>query len=202
MELDEAWLAPVHDLDRIAIINAELRQLIGDDERPQASSQNGSSKQSLREMLAQALARTGGVPVKRIEEGVCGLAEEPREAMGSRSSDPDCPPSAYQVAMAIVAAAREMGADPIDVASGVTTHGGRFANHSVPRSRAYAAFAIRQVFPHNGNTAISRWVGARNPNSYMSLIESQRRGGQIRWWDEGIFKRVVLRLRTTPREAA
>lgn len=140
--------------------------------------------------------------IKEIAEHPEGLVRitadpPPRAAMGSGSAYPDEPPTADQVAVAIVAAARELGADPEKIVRGIAGSGGRYVNHSIPRARAYAACAIQQVFPNNGATSISRWVGAPNPNSYISLLRHQRKNGIIRWWDEGIYQRVVVKLRGT-----
>lgn len=134
-------------------------------------------------------------PQQMLQQAVMLARLAPRLAMGSESSKPDRPPNAHQVAVAIVAASREMKCNPEHVASGVTTRGGRFIDHSIPRARAYAAFAIREIFPQNGATAISRWVGAKNVGGYMSMLDAQRRNGLMKWWDEAGFRRIVAKLR-------
>lgn len=169
--------------------------MIGDDDTRTLMSP--TSKRALREMLAQVVANTpGAVPITKVPPEATGGG---RAAMGSASASPDQPPSAYQVAVAIVAAARELKVSPEDIALGVSTMGGR-GDNSLPRARAYAALALRAVCPNNGSTAIARWVGSKTPGGYLGLLDSQRRNGTMRWWDEGIFKRVVMRLQTTPRE--
>lgn len=210
-ELDAAWLARTFDEARVWWICEELRRMIGDDEKPRtAPARPPASKQALRDMIAEAFARTeGAVRVTRVEPAQTAAPTSPqaqnaevappREAMGQLSDSPDEPPSAYQVAVAIVAASRELSADPASVATGVAGRGGRYADHSVPRARAYAAYAIRHCFPQNGSTAIGRWVGARLAGSYMSVIDAQRRGGQIRWWDEAVFRRVVAEVEKVTR---
>ena len=182
-EYDHAWLSNPFDPDRLGAITAQMRAMIGDDDyKPGSRKPVPTSKEDLRKMLAAAVANTpGAVPV--------------RPALGCNSSDPDRPPTAYQIAVAIVAAARAMGVDPCDVAMGVTTHGGRYADHSIPRARAYAAFAIQRVFPHNGPTAIARWVAAKNTWGYLRVLTAQRKRGAMRWWDEAVFLGVVAKLK-------
>jgi hypothetical protein len=103
----------------------------------------------------------------------------------------DVPPSADQVAAAIIAACRETGADPESVASGAKGAGSRFP---ISRARAYAALAIRAVFPENGSVALGRMVGSNAPSSYVTQIDNQLRNGLLKWWDDKTFMRVVEAL--------
>lgn len=195
-DLDAAWLAPVHDLEHIGNINAELRTLIGDDERA-STPQPLSSKSALRDMIARAMANTAGaVPVRKIADNsvAAKVIAEPVATMNANHL-----PSAHQIATAIVYASREVDADPQSVAMDVTSRGGR--DTELAHARAYAAFALIAVFPKASKSAIGRFVGSKVVTNYIALLEASRRRKQMRWWDERLFQRVVLRLSTTPREA-
>lgn len=104
-------------------------------------------------------------------------------------------PTAREVAAAIVAAARQTGADPIDVASGAERVAGcpTVKAHAIARARAYAARAIDRVFNRAefgiARPAIARLVGANKPSwgAFFSSLD----GRQISWWDEAVFRRVV-----------
>lgn len=111
----------------------------------------------------------------------------------------DIPPNADQVAVAIIAASREMGADPIDVAEGVKGCGARFP---IARARAYAALAIRAIFPDNGSVALGRMVGSSSPKSYVTTLDGNLRDGRIKWWDDAVFMRVVAAIEAVSPEAA
>lgn len=105
----------------------------------------------------------------------------------------DYPPTADQVAAAIVAACRETGADPIAVASGEKddTRAAPERKYAVSRARAYAALAIREIFKENGPVAIARWVGAGTPSCYMTNVDRDVREARLKWWDAAAYQRVV-----------
>lgn len=105
----------------------------------------------------------------------------------------DYPPTADQVAAAIVAACRETGADPIAVASGHRdeVRSAPDRKFAISRARAYAALAIREIFKENGPVAIARWVGSLSPACYVTNVDRDRKDGRYRWWDEAAFQRVV-----------
>lgn len=105
----------------------------------------------------------------------------------------DYPPTADQVATAIVAACRETGADPITVASGNSDDRRATVAHkyAISRARVYAALAIRAVFEENGPAAIARWVGAGTPSCYVTNVDRDLKEARLKWWDEAAFKRVI-----------
>lgn len=102
-------------------------------------------------------------------------------------------PTAHQVAVAIVAAARALDTDPIAVALGDGKMGGRHADHSASRARAYAAFALRQVVSC-GPTSIGRMVGARNGVNFVQNFEWRLRTGNLPWWDNAVASTVLNAL--------
>jgi hypothetical protein len=157
-------------------------------DQPDVPRARGPSKQELRDMLRQAVLNTGGTPV------------EPKRASESAKlvSASVNLPTAYQIAVAIVAAARECGVDPEGVANGL--HGPNFKETS--RARGYAAIAIRTVFPDAKLTAIARWVGAGSPRVYVTILDRDRRDNRLRWWDDGVLERVTAVLRTARPEPA
>lgn len=103
-------------------------------------------------------------------------------------------PTAHEIAVAIVAAAKETGAAPIDVVLGAEReHGGIEKRDAIFRTRAYAGRAIDRVFNRPtmaiARPEIARRIGVNKPSwgSFFSAID----GRQLSWWDEGAFKRVV-----------
>lgn len=155
-------------------------------------------KRRLQALLAEAAGNTPGArpatPVSRETPPPPPDAPVPAQREAVESHAPPRPPTAHEIATAIVAASRALGADPLKVASGVTGMGGRYADHSVPRARAYAAHAIATVFPLLTPTAIANYVKAPNPNSYMAVLAHHRRNS-IRWWDESVSRRVIKATR-------
>jgi hypothetical protein len=103
-------------------------------------------------------------------------------------------PTADHIAIAIVAACKETGADPEHVAMGANT-AGRKSNHSIPRARAYAAIALRAVFEGAAAPMIARAVGYNKAaTGALAQIDFQFRQGLMRWWDDAAFMRVVAAL--------
>lgn len=107
-------------------------------------------------------------------------------------------PTADLVARAIVAAAKETGANPEEVAMGVTVRGGRNGDYEISRARAYAAMAIKAQFPDCHNASIARMVGAKWPTSYIGGIEFQQRNGNMKWWNAAALKRVIDAIKPRP----
>ena len=110
----------------------------------------------------------------------------------------DVYPSADQVAIAIITASREVGADPIDVVLGNGNagckEGGGTTQYAISRARAYAAFALRTVFTQCGAVAIGRMVGSRSPSGLLASLDAQMRNKSLRWWDDKVFMRVASSL--------
>lgn len=100
-------------------------------------------------------------------------------------------PTSDQVARAIIAACRETGADPLDVACGEADdgRGGAKGARPIGRARAYAAMALRSAC-RCGPVAISRMVGAGTPASYLTIISGKVAHDELGWWSEAAFERV------------
>lgn len=104
-------------------------------------------------------------------------------------------PTAHQIAVAIVAASRETGADPVGVIRGVERDPGKSVaeKQAITRARAYAARAMDRVFNRPEiairRSAIARYVGANKPSweSYFATLDCRPLG----WWSNETFKRVV-----------
>lgn len=90
-------------------------------------------------------------------------------------------PTADQIAIAIVAAARAFGDSPLAVARG----GGE------NKTRIVAYGALTAAFPEARKTGISRCVGfASQAIASASLITARRR----RWWTEDLIDEIVGQL--------
>lgn len=109
-------------------------------------------------------------------------------------------PTADDVAIAIIAASKEVNADPILVASGARrSYGGGF--YEITRARYYAAEALVKVFsPQCSAAAASRMVGVNqrpdggNAAVFLSNLRQMRKANSIKWWNNGVFERVVTAL--------
>lgn len=104
-------------------------------------------------------------------------------------------PTADDVAVAIEAAARETGADPIDVASGQSgIRNGFEKSWEISRARNYAAWALHNVFKHCARPAIARMVGSHSPASLLPTIDFQLRTKGWKWWNAAAYDRVVTAI--------
>src|SRR5579859_3564693 len=109
-------------------------------------------------------------------------------------------PTADHVAAAIVAAAREVAPDnwkhvAVAVASGERlSHNWPNGNLEVVRSRAYAAYALREFF-QIGSSSVSRMVGASSVDAYLSTIDSRLRRGGMPWWNLKVLSIVKEAIR-------
>lgn len=107
----------------------------------------------------------------------------------------DQPPTAMQIAAAIVAAAKETGANPEAVALGA--RGNRY-HPDILRARAYAALALRACFEDFGKQSIARMVGASSWTTYIATLDEQMACGFLDWWDDKAFMRVVEAIERAP----
>jgi len=109
-------------------------------------------------------------------------------------------PSANEVAAAIVAAARETGANPVEV----LVEPGRLLQveeiKAIGRARAYAAMALEKVFNRPtvsiSKTAIARMVGVAgfSCGGYLHGLHNNPR----KWWDVDAFNRVINAIMDVP----
>lgn len=100
------------------------------------------------------------------------------------------PPTADQVAIAIIAASKETGASPQLVASRANDN--RLdRTFAISRARTYAALAIRAIFPENSGASISRMVGSSYPEQHLQQIDSRMKNNDLKWFDNDAFMRVV-----------
>jgi hypothetical protein len=97
-------------------------------------------------------------------------------------------PTADEVAVAIVAASRETGADPIRVASGDNLGG--HGHVDVSRARAYAAMTLRAKTKAS-SAAISRAIGSGSPGVYLSSLKRGVANKSLSWWSAEAFQRVL-----------
>lgn len=99
-------------------------------------------------------------------------------------------PSAEDVAVAIVAACRETGEDPIATAEGIYTQ---------KRARHYALHALVRVFPKASRERLCVYVGCPgNPrqfwaSSWNQIVKPQAHGHghMAKWWDDTVYDRVI-----------
>lgn len=113
----------------------------------------------------------------------------------------DTLPTADQVAVAIIAAAREVdpaqwGALALQVAGGEQCLAGRHGYTALPRARAYAAKALRSEFDC-GAVAIGTMLGFGTPGACISGIEFQLRNKSAKWWQPESLERVIAAVRAT-----
>lgn len=121
-------------------------------------------------------------------------------------------PTADHIARAIVAAARETGANPLSVASGeLDAQGGRaFDGWIRSRARAYAGEALRRLFKDRSMTDLARFVGVSKQvaGAYFSSLDQRRqRPAGTPWWDDAALARVMAAVDveepdTTPRTSS
>jgi hypothetical protein len=112
----------------------------------------------------------------------------------------DVSPTARQVGIAVVAACRETGADPVECIQGeMYCHGPRTSERrfAFARARVYAALAIESLFDC-GATFIGRAVGASrsSADTLLSNTRFQLRNGSMRWYDPNALERVKGAVRT------
>lgn len=96
-------------------------------------------------------------------------------------------PSADDVAIAIVAACRETGDDPVCVAEGIWSH---------MKARHYAMHALIHVFPKASREKIAGYVGGHRPkqflaNSYTAILGTSGKRQRARWWNDEAYDRVI-----------
>ena len=97
-------------------------------------------------------------------------------------------PTAEDVAVVIVAASRETGANPLRVASHQMDADCSPKAYETSRARAYAAWALKSRFPDASATAISRMVGSNTPKVYLSQLAQNR--PRLSWWSKEASLRV------------
>ena len=106
-------------------------------------------------------------------------------------------PTADQVARAIVAAARETGADPVKV----LREAGRVEERN---ARTYAAFALCRLFPDCRPSTIGRLVGSDHP-PYAAIIVAKINADKFPWFKREALQRVLAavdgNLRGAPENA-
>jgi hypothetical protein len=105
---------------------------------------------------------------------------------------------ADKVAVAIVAAAREVGGDgwqqvAFDVAGGKTVLGG---GDPVTRARYYAGHALN-LMTDLPKSVIARAVGSRFADSFFGNVKMAR---ERAWWDDAIVDRVTQAIFAVPEE--
>jgi len=103
-------------------------------------------------------------------------------------------PTADEVAVAIIAAAKETGADPLAVASGERRRPGAGGLAEIGRARYYAAWALHQVFDGASLPSISRMVGAESPQNFLGNVKAQLNNGKLKWWNNGVAQRVIVAI--------
>lgn len=90
-------------------------------------------------------------------------------------------PCADQIALALVAAARMHGEDPLDVARGIPG----------ARSRVVAYDALRSVFPDARRAGMARLVGFRDGTAGAVAVAVAKRA---RWWRDEAVDEIVGQL--------
>lgn len=102
-------------------------------------------------------------------------------------------PSAYEIAVTIWAAAREVAPGredllSVEVASGLKDKG---SGHAISHTRAYAAMVLGEAFPGVTNRWIGTVVGCRQyADAYVSGVDGRLKSGRLRWWDDDVAERV------------
>lgn len=99
-------------------------------------------------------------------------------------------PEADDVARIIVAAAAEVGVDPLDVAGGKRGFVEGGGASPLTRARGYAALALDQIFGC-GALAIGRMVGAGSPAVYFTQLKQRAARAELKWFDRRVLARVI-----------
>jgi hypothetical protein len=102
----------------------------------------------------------------------------------------DASPSAYHIAVAIFAASRETGVDPLSVYQNMPK--GKLS-HPASRARMYATIALRSRFKMTLRQC-GRFVGAGAPDVYVSQLEADVRKRALKWWDRAVLDRVCAAI--------
>lgn len=110
--------------------------------------------------------------------------------MAKPAWNPATHPNADNVALAIILAARETGADPLAVAAGDANPKVPGVFRAVTRARCYAALALRAEFPEANKSALARMVGASKAvaGAYFSSKDQQRKEGDLAWLKVGVIQ--------------
>lgn len=127
---------------------------------------------------------------------------------GSPPRDFTAPIPADEIAIAIVLASREVGADPLDVGAGKldAVAGVPMKVRVIARARYYAGCVLRRLYPDRNQTTIACYVGA-NRNSagafFSGLDQRIANPAGLSWWRPGIVDRIVEDVRSVqaPRAA-
>lgn len=102
-------------------------------------------------------------------------------------------PTPSEIAAAIIAAARETGANPEEVVMGVVPGASVETMHATSRARAYAGRALDRVFNRMQivvpRPKIALWIGAtkQSAGSFFTSLD----GRPLSWWSDEVFNRVV-----------
>lgn len=107
--------------------------------------------------------------------------------------------TADDVARAIVAACRETGADPIQVADGTGPDGRPPTEYvKIAHARILAAFSLNEAFGRYGSKSmIARAVGVRRFSSagaFFSLYEQKKAKGELEWMTREVMDRVIAAI--------
>lgn len=99
-------------------------------------------------------------------------------------------PSAHQIAIAIVAAARLHGEDPVKVA---------FGRGGVARARVFSYAALVAAFPDARKTGLAKAVGYSDIYPASAALNA---GRKAKWWDEVAIARIAARAKQSPAKAS
>lgn len=106
--------------------------------------------------------------------------------------------TADDIAIAIVAACRQTGEDPILAVQGHTLH---------KKARHYAFHALIHVFPRYNQEVVARCLGSgKSAKQFIaaSFVSVLGRGGRSKagWWDDDVFDRVIRAIEAGKTAAA
>ena len=108
-------------------------------------------------------------------------------------------PTSDHIAIAIVTACRECGADPAVLApmlaAGIQRPPDRQGRAALSHARAYAALALRRAFPRCGPVYVSRMVAAGSPSVYLANLEADLAKSRLGWFQHLALNRVVAAIR-------
>ncbi len=93
-----------------------------------------------------------------------------------------------EIRIAIEAGALVTGADPEDIMSGKKGSRAEF-DRPISTARAYAALALRAMYPDNNTSAYGPWVKAEA--GYMSNLDHSIKHDRVSWWNSDKFISVI-----------
>ena len=100
-------------------------------------------------------------------------------------------PTPYVIDIALWAAARIVGAEVSEVGDTTKKYNRSYQSTLIAHARAYAALALRAVYPDWHRVALCRAVGWGPLATAIYSFDARLRNGECPWWRDDYFMRVI-----------